>query len=64
MAFLAVEEPPDLVEKRKKKGFDHYIYEEEVRSAQVWIVDLEDEDAEPHIQRHQRSAAPGKPETL
>ena len=48
MAFLAVEEPPDLVEKRKKKGFDHYIYEEEVRSAQVWIVDLEDEDAEPH----------------
>lgn len=47
IAFVAVEKLPDEVEKRKKKGFDHYIYEEEVRSAQVWIVDLEDEDAEP-----------------
>jgi len=41
VAFLATPDEPKEVEEQKEKGFDAEIYEEELRSTQVWISGLD-----------------------
>lgn len=41
VAFLATPDPPEEVEEQEEKGFDAEIYEEELRSTQVWTSGLD-----------------------